>query len=233
MFNSQFVVGDKFLAGKNNKVEIYLSEDGEWIRKNKSGAKQIQNLYFDQNCLKFLDKKWKLSERKAVINSSNMFFRKEENIILTPLSSHSLTKKSTTKDRGGWLKAYQSVKHSRIKSQHMSSVYHMIHALGAQYILNIYYRYLKSNSLIVNDRSNNVGFDKSCESIIFTTTIGDSRSDIFISQFNGFIEINVSQKVRYIKIDSEGLPVFNGVDIATFDDGSVGPIDHPFERDQK
>lgn len=233
LFNTQFEVGDKFYGGKDHNVEICYYDDGEWRKENKNGVKSIQNLYFDYNCLKYLDEQWKLKERKVQINASNMFFKKSENVVLFPLSDHALTEGASPNERGGWLKAYQAIKHSRMKSQHFGSIYHMIHALGALYILNIYYFYTKHNLLIVNDLANDRVFDKTCGSTIFTTTIGQSRSDIFVSQFNGIIELNVNQKVSYIDFDSEGYPIFDGVHVVTFDDGTVDEINVPFERDQK
>lgn len=233
IFNSQFSVGDKLMVGIKSNIECELCEDGEWRKKNKKGALVQQNLYFDHNCIKYLDEKWNLSERKVTINSPNMFFLKNENVILFPLSIDELTKPCSSKDRGGWLKSYQAIKHSRIKNQSQGSVYYMIHALAALYILNIYYRYFKKESQIVNIPFENRDFDFTCGSKIFSTTEGETRNDIFVSQFNGFLELNVNQKIRYVKFDSHGFPIYDGIESVTYFDGSLGEEDKLFEKEQQ
>ena len=67
------------------------------------------NLFFDTECINFIENKWELSKKKVIISSSNFFFQKEENRILTPLY------KANKRGESGsdWKKAYQAVKHNR------------------------------------------------------------------------------------------------------------------------
>ena len=105
----------------------------------KHGGKQSEdggNLYFDTDCIAFLDSKWLLSEKKVIVSSANIYFKNAENKELFPL------KKAKNRGSSGsdWAKAYQAVKHDRVKHIDKANVKHLIRALAALYILNIYYK---------------------------------------------------------------------------------------------
>ena len=90
----------------------------------------------------------------------------------------------------------------------------MIHALGALYILNIYYHYFESGSIIVKDPSNRKILNKPLNSKIFITTIGDASSDIFVPQLNRSIELNVNQEKR--GAEAEVFQIHNGTETLRF-----------------
>ncbi len=90
----------------------------------------------------------------------------------------------------------------------------MIHALGVLYILNIYYHYFESGTIIVKDPLNRKTFKISHNSKIFITTIGYSLSDIFVPQVNRSIELNVNQEKGYA--DSEEFHFHNGTETLRF-----------------
>lgn len=233
LFNAQFCIGDKFKIGKNKDIECELGDDMEWRSRNKNGNLKIQNLYFDYNCIEHLIEKWNLGERSVVINCSNMFFVQEENTVLMPLSKKELTLSQSNKNRGGWLKSYQAIKHSRIKNLNLGSLYYLLHALAALYILNIYYK--NNKNIIVYSPSfiSDDDFYLNCDSRIFTTTKGESTNDIFIIQYDGTIELNINQKVRFVKFDLDELPVYSRYEEVVSRDGIIEEIGIPFEKDQE
>lgn len=107
------------------------------------GTKQRgdKDLFFDEDCLKEIDKKWGTSKKVVLVVAPSFNFTKDENRILKPL-------KEAHKRQGTyWEKAYQAVKHDRYSSLHRGNVKAFIHALAALYLLNIYYR---NDSFITN-----------------------------------------------------------------------------------
>ncbi|GGE37750.1 hypothetical protein GCM10007421_09460 [Halopseudomonas oceani] len=94
------------------------------------------DLYFDTDCLKFLDEKWKLSNKVVIPSSPNFHFENESNKSLTPL--HKSFKRGTS--GSDWKKAYQAVKHERVKSLSNGNLGNLLRALGALFILNLYYK---------------------------------------------------------------------------------------------
>ena len=100
------------------------------------GVKQRgdNNLFFDEDCLKEIDKKWETSKKVVLVVAPSFNFTKDENKILKPL-------KGAHKRKGTyWERAYQAVKHDRYSSLQKGNVKAFIHALAALYLLNIYYR---------------------------------------------------------------------------------------------
>lgn len=107
--------------------ELYFDNDGTKLRGD-------TNLFFDEDCLKLIDIKWKAHQKKVLIVSPLFNFINDENRILTPL-------KYAHKRQGTyWEKAYQAVKHDRFASMTKGNVKAFLHALAALYLLNIYYR---------------------------------------------------------------------------------------------
>ena len=95
-----------------------------------------RDLYFDTDCLALLEQKWLLSKKQIAISAINFYFTDEKNKILTPLyKSH---KRGTSGSK--WKQAYQAVKHDRRNSLKKASIENLLQALGALYILNLYYR---------------------------------------------------------------------------------------------
>lgn len=230
LFDDQFSVGDTFKIGKKRNIECKLFEDNEWRKQNKKGSWTIQQLYFDYNCINYLSNKWNLDERKIIVNCSNMFFKNLDNIEIAPLSKKELEFKHSVKENGGWLKTYQAIKHSRIKNQNLGSIYYMLRALAALYLLNIYYRYLSEDQVYF---SNIQDFDLSCGSKIFTTTSGVSINDVFIEQYNGILELNIDQEVSYIKFDSNGYPIYLDNKLIQQEDGTFFEFNIPFTKKQE
>ena len=100
------------------------------------GAKKRgdSTIFFDEDCLKEIDIKWRTHEKVVLITGPFFHLTKEENYILKPL-------REAHKRQGTyWEKAYQAVKHDRYLSMSMGNVKALLHAMAALYLLNIYYR---------------------------------------------------------------------------------------------
>lgn len=107
--------------------ELYFDNGGTKVRGD-------SNIFFDEDCLKLIDIKWKTHNKLVTVVASSFNFTKEENRILKPL-------KEAHKRQGTyWEKAYQAVKHDRYSSLQKGNVKALIQALAALYLLNIYYR---------------------------------------------------------------------------------------------
>ena len=114
--------------------ELYYDNGGEKKRGDNS-------IFFDEDCLKLIDKKWETHKKKVLVTNSYFNLTKKENTILRPL-------KEAHKRKGTyWERAYQAVKHDRYSSMYMGNVKAFIQALAALYLLNLYYR---KDSWIVN-----------------------------------------------------------------------------------
>ena len=107
--------------------ELYFDNGGTKERGDNS-------IFFDQDCLKLIDEKWRTHNKVVTIVSPSFNFTKDENRLLKPL-------KEAHKRQGTfWAKAYQSVKHDRYSNLRYGNVKAFIQALAALYLLNIYYR---------------------------------------------------------------------------------------------
>lgn len=107
--------------------ELYFNNGGTKPRGDK-------DLFFDEDCLKLIDKKWQTHKKIVMVVAPFFNFTKDENRILKPL-------REAHKRQGTyWEKAYQAVKHDRYSSLQKGNVKAFIHALAALYLLNIYYR---------------------------------------------------------------------------------------------
>ncbi len=107
--------------------ELYFDIGGEKERGS-------SNIWFDEDCLKLIDKKWDTHGKKVIIAAPGFNLTEENNRVITPL-------KNAHKRKGTfWEKAYQAVKHDRYTMLHNGSIKALIHALAALYLLNLYYR---------------------------------------------------------------------------------------------
>lgn len=95
-----------------------------------------RDLYFDTDCLEYLENTWSLGEKVVLVTATSFYFEKDENIELTPMN------KANKRGSSGcdWKKAYQAVKHNRSMNLSKGNVKNLIRAMAALYLLNIYYR---------------------------------------------------------------------------------------------
>lgn len=107
--------------------ELYFDNGGTKPRGDK-------NLFFDEDCLKLIDKKWATHDKRVMVVAPFFNLTKDENKILRPLKN--AHKRSGT----FWEKAYQAVKHDRFISLKDGNVKALLHSMAALYLLNLYYR---------------------------------------------------------------------------------------------
>ena len=114
--------------------ELYASIGGNMAPVDDDG--NPRDLYFDTDCLELLEQKWHISKKEISVSAINLFLDKAENITLVPL--HKSNKRGTSGSK--WKQAYQAIKHDRNNSLKKATVDNLLHALGALYILNLYYK---------------------------------------------------------------------------------------------
>ena len=111
---------------------------------------ESKDLYYDTDCLKLLEDKWLLSKKTIYVSSPYFYFTRQSNTVLKPLGK--AFKRGTSSSV--WQRAYQAVKHDRINNLKKGNVGNLIEALGALFILNIYFREAKFETVIDKDASN-------------------------------------------------------------------------------
>ncbi|MGD1902165.1 MAG: hypothetical protein ACFB9N_07995 [Geitlerinemataceae cyanobacterium] len=137
-------------------------------------GKTRKDLYFDTDCIDLLEQKWCLSQKKVIVAAPNFYLSKQDNKILTPLKKANKRGSSSS----DWSKAYQAVKHDRLKDLKKGNIKHFIRALAALFILNIYYK----------DVEYKLGNDSKATS--FTTGLG---SEIFSIKLHHCSNYNTGQ----------------------------------------
>ena len=136
--------------------ELYISLEGNQFPTNSNGEKR--DLYFDTDCINLLVEKWNIDKKRVIVSAPTFYFVNENNKILTPLKKANRRGSSGSK----WKRAYQAVKHDRKDSLNMATVENLLNAMGALYILNLYY---KDECIEVSESSK---FDMSLGSDIFS-----------------------------------------------------------------
>lgn len=114
--------------------ELYKNLGGNMSPVDNEG--KPRDLYFDTDCLNLLDQHWILSKKKITISAATVYLIKPENTIILPL--HKAFKRGTSGSK--WKQAYQAVKHDRKESLKSATIRNLLYALGALYILNLYYK---------------------------------------------------------------------------------------------
>jgi len=80
-----------------------------------------------------LDKVWGLKHKVVIISSPSIYFDKKENRLFAPFGYE-------REDENDYYRAYNAVKHDRVKNLRMATVHILLRALAALYLLNIYYK---------------------------------------------------------------------------------------------
>ena len=150
--------------------ELYLSNGG--------AAVPNEEMFFDTVCMAYLDGLWNLDSKVVLVVSPAIFFEKEENKVLRPL--HKAKKRGTSS--ADWNKAYQAVKHNRVKELSKGCLKNLLHGLAALYILTLYY----SDKSIINISSK----DKAN----INPSFGSSLFAIKVHTVNGLMADGVYQK---------------------------------------
>ena len=145
------------------------------LKPEKKTGKENKNLHFDYCCLVLLMKEWKIDKRRIYISHPNMHFSDCELVPLLYVDKK-LDDDPNNTEICRWKQAYQKIKHNRTENISKATVWNMLNALGALYILNLYY---------------------ADESFWFETPIGKRReytdsSDIFTPDLYDATEIDFS-----------------------------------------
>lgn len=164
----------KELYWENGGVKVYGKDTKE------------RDLFFDTDCIAFLDGLWGICQKELFVSSTKFYFEKAENRKLCPL--HKANKRSGAK----WNKAYQAVKHDRKNSLKQGKIEHLISALGALFILNVYYIDEKIELGATNTPSKM--FDNRMGSEIFAVTYADTTTNIQIGE--SMTDSAISDKIR-------------------------------------
>ncbi len=182
--------------------DLYIQLGGNESPLDSSGQKC--SLYFDTDCLKLLVDTWNLDKKRIQITNPNMYFSSSKTV-LTPL--HKSHKRGSSGSR--WKRAYQSFKHQRSESISEASIENLLNALGALYILNLYYaddKYWMGTP--IKDRK-----EYSVDSKIFTPFIcratGISMSkDMDDNSISSFCDSSLEESVFVLKLTDDA---FRGV----------------------
>ena len=140
--------------------ELYLTNGGADV--------PDEEMFFDTVCMAYLDGLWNLERKIVQVVSPNIYFEKDENRILRPL--HKASKRGTSS--ADWNKAYQAVKHNRVKELSKGSLKHLLHGMAALYVLNLYYRDEKLTRLTNAEKDS---ADRSFGSSLFSIKIHKDR----------------------------------------------------------
>ena len=98
-----------------------------------TGDANTDKLSFDSKCLKIINKNWHLDRKSLLITHPNMSFYYDNTLL-------PLYKAEVRGDKGAkWKCAYEALKHDRYGSIREGNIGNLLNALGALYILNLYY----------------------------------------------------------------------------------------------
>lgn len=119
--------------------ELYLSNAGTVF--------PDEEMYFDTVCMKHLDSLWNLDKKVVLVVAPDLYLEKEVNKVLMPL--HKASKRGTSSAM--WNRAYQAVKHNRVKELTKGNIKNLLAALAALYVLNLYFRDYKMDKVSQDD----------------------------------------------------------------------------------
>lgn len=122
------------------------------------------DLFFDTDCIDLLENIWLLSKKQVYVSAPNFYFTLPDNQVLTPLKKANKRGSSSS----DWQRAYQAIKHNRVTSLPKANLKHLIRAMAALYILNLYY---KNNSYLLDKDSVGTNFDNTLGSSIFSVKL--------------------------------------------------------------
>lgn len=133
-----------------------------------------KNLYFDTDCMAHLVDIWDIDKKVVLVSSPNIFLTEETNLILAPL--HKSNKRGSSS--ADWCKAYQAVKHNRVRELNRGNLKHFLRALAALYILNLYFKGEKINFITPGkDQFQDFSFGSQIFSVLKPNNISSFSTD--------------------------------------------------------
>ena len=103
-------------------------------------ARGDKYLFFDEDCLKLIDIKCKTHQKDIIVSCASFNLTKKENLCFKPL------REAHKRQGTDWEKAYQALKHDKYSSISQGTVKKLLHAMGALFLLNLYYKNVKLTS---------------------------------------------------------------------------------------
>lgn len=154
------------------------------------GTKQrgSKDLFFDEDCLKEIDKVCKSSKKIVMITCPFFSLNDKNNQSFKPL------REAHKRQGTSWERAYQAVKHDRYSSICDGTIKNFIHSLGALYLLNIYYkdkkinsRYFDVNNLDFSFGSKVFSIKKPSDKYMINVVNGEEITEILVSDDSPYI----------------------------------------------
>ena len=132
--------------------ELYYNFGGPKARGDK-------DIHFDEDCLKLIDINCKTHKKVVVVSCVSFNLTKEENLYFKPL------KEAHKRQGTDWEKAYQALKHDRYSSLSKGTVKSLLHAMGALFLLNIYFKNVKLTARYLGASKLDLSFGSSIFSV--------------------------------------------------------------------
>ncbi len=159
-----------------------------------------KDLYFDTDCMAHLVDIWDIDKKVVLVSSPNIFLTEDENLILTPL--HKSNKRGSSS--ADWCKAYQAVKHNRVRELKRGNLKHFLRALAALYILNLYFKDEKVNFITPGkDQFQDFSFGSQIFSVLKPNNISSFSADGTYpkgSDFEKHIYVAIPDNEKYQEI---------------------------------
>ena len=195
--DDQISIYSMYIADLITRVVIEIESISKELYRINGGTKVFDDsgkeryLFFDSDCINYLNNIWKICDREIIVSSIYFYFEEDSNKIIKPLKNAFRSGKRSSK----WNKAYQAIKHDRRNNLKKGNIENLIQALGALYILNIYYR----NDILDygTNASSNLLFDNRLGSEIFAATFADaSKVPIGETDNDSIIDIDELKKLE-------------------------------------
>lgn len=134
-----------------------------------NGGIKTSYIRYDEDAIKFLNKKWLLDKKTVLISSTNCFFTNKE--ILPFVKNETRTGKSNK--TYSWNNSYQNIKHDRAKNLKYGNIKYLFDSMAALYLLNLYYSDLTFD------------LDKDAKGISLSPNMGSNIFSVIISAYSG------------------------------------------------
>ncbi|WP_439328064.1 hypothetical protein [Lonepinella sp. BR2357] len=160
--------------------------------KNGGSKPDDERVYFDTDCMAYLNSQWDLGKKVVKIVHNNIHFSTD---LITPLrKAH---KRGTSSEK--WLIAYQAIKHNKRDKESFkkANLESLINALAGLFVLNLYYR---NERFDLNNDFSGDSFNGSCGSEIFRVGIVKNDKSIYKVEFlNDIDEVFYEEELSDLK----------------------------------
>ena len=127
-------------------------------------------IYFDTDCIAFLEQKWGIENRIVFINSPYVYLSKDK-MTMRPLRN------ASKRGKCAWKKAYNAIKHNGRVDIKQGNVENLMFALAALYLLNLCFKGM-AGPIEIGGETAIPKFDASFGSSLFSIGVGDAREQV-------------------------------------------------------